>query len=149
MTKRPDTHWLDEQEQVFWRRWMERVTLVNEAIERDLKAQGLNNGDYEVLVQLSEAEGRRLRMSELADRSIHSPSRLSMRIDRLAKLGLVAREKCPNDGRGFFAVLTDAGFERLAHAAPDHVASVRSHLVDRFSGEELRSLSELLAKLQD
>lgn len=142
------TRWLSAEEQMFWRRWMEVTTLVGGAIEHDLKeSAGLNSGDYEVLVRLSEAPDRRLRMSELAAQAIHSPSRLSMRVDRLAKLGLVTRARCPEDGRGLFAVLTDAGFDRLAQAAPDHVASVRAHLVDRLTPAEIGLLSQVLARL--
>lgn len=142
------TRWLSADQQAFWRRWMEVTAVVGAAIEHDLKeSAGLNMGDYEVLVRLSEASDRRLRMSDLAAQTIHSPSRLSMRVDRLSKLGLVTRVRCPEDGRGLLAVLTDEGFERLASAAPDHVASVRSHLVDRLSDDDLATLTDLLVKL--
>lgn len=140
--------WLSAEQQVFWRRWIEVTALVGAAIEHDLKeSAGLNMGDYEVLVRLSEAPDHRLRMSELAAQTVHSPSRLSMRVDRLAKHGLVTRSRCPEDRRGLFAVLTDTGFERLAEAAPDHVASVRSHLVDHLSEEEIAILTDVLGKL--
>lgn len=121
---------------------------IAEAIEHDLKrSAGLTFGDYEVLVELSESPERRLRMSELAERTVHSASRLSMRVDRMVKLGLVARERCPEDRRGFFAVLTDDGVARLESAAPGHVDSVRRHLVDRFDPGDIEVMSALLSRL--
>jgi DNA-binding MarR family transcriptional regulator len=139
---------LSTQEQIFWRRWIDATARVAEAIEHDLKsAADLTFGDYEVLVELSEAPDRRLRMSELAERTVHSPSRISMRVDRLVKTGLVERERCPQDRRGFFAVLTDDGFARLESAAPDHVASVRRHLLDHLERHDIERMSASLSRL--
>lgn len=143
-----DARWLSTQEQIFWRRWIDATARVAEAIEHDLKsAADLTFGDYEVLVELSEAPDRRLRMSELAERTVHSPSRISMRVDRLVKTGLVERERCPQDRRGFFAVLTDDGFARLESAAPDHVASVRRHLLDHLERHDIEAMSAILSRL--
>ncbi len=70
-----------------------------------------------------------------------------MRVDRLVKTGLVERERCPQDRRGFFAVLTDDGFARLESAAPDHVASVRRHLVDHLERHDIEAMSAILSRL--
>src|SRR5258708_4443993 len=104
---------------------------------------------YEVLVRLSEAPGRRLRMSELAERSVSSRSRLSHAVTRLEAEGWVIRESCPSDRRGAFAVMTDAGFAALEAAAPFNVESVRTHLFDQVEPpklDELRVISEQILR---
>lgn len=106
--------------------------LLPERLGRELEAtSGLSLGEYEVLAVLSEAPGRRLRMSELAERAMVSRSRLSHVVDRLVDADLVARQRCPSDRRGLYAVLSDAGLTLVERTAPGHVASVRSYLVDR------------------
>jgi DNA-binding MarR family transcriptional regulator len=102
-----------------------------------------------VLVQLSEAEGGHMRMSELADRLLLSPSGLTRRLDGLVRAGLVDRARCPTDRRGAFAVLTDAGRARLEQAAPDHVEQVRRHFVNRLTRRELEALVAALSKVAD
>jgi len=143
-----DPRWLDPTERQTWLAWVLSTRLLWEELERDLQRDaGLAFGYYEILVMLSEAAGRRLRMSELADATQSSRSRLSHAIARLEDLGWVRRESCPTDRRGAFAVLTDAGFDALASAAPDHVESVRTHLFDQLTPDQqvqLRSISETL-----
>jgi len=103
--------------------------------------------DYGVLVQLSESEGGMLRMSELADRLLLSPSGLTRRLDGLVDAGLVERARCTTDRRGSFARLTPAGRERLENAAPDHVDEVRRHFVDRLTRRQLALLAEALERI--
>jgi DNA-binding MarR family transcriptional regulator len=95
---------------------------------------------YEILVRLSETDGRALRMSELADSTRSSRSRLSHAVARLEERGWVQREDCPTDRRGQLARLTDAGFAVLAAAAPGHVSAVRGYLVDALTPEQLAQL---------
>ncbi|QGG97157.1 MarR family transcriptional regulator [Actinomarinicola tropica] len=100
-------------------------------LERELRAEhGLTLADYEILVHLSEAPERRLRMADLADAASVSRSRLTHRVDRMTAQGLVERAPCPTDRRGTFAVLTPAGFSVIEAAAPTHVAGVRRYVVD-------------------
>ncbi len=80
---------------------------------------------------LGDAAGQRLRMGELADRLLLSRSGITRLVDRLERQGLIARERCTDDGRGFFALLTGSGRAMLAAARPDHLAGVRRHFVDR------------------
>jgi len=135
------TRWLSQEEQVVWRSFLEATRLLTEQLDRELQQDaGLSHADYEVLVRLSEAEGRAMRMSDLADRSQSSRSRLSHTVARMEAAGWVRRESCPTDGRGAFAVLTDRGFEALAAAAPGHVEAVRTHLFDQLSGDEVAQL---------
>ena len=142
------TRWLSAEQQAAWRTWLTAQMLLADAFERDLKTSSdLSMAEYEVLVQLSEAPGRRLRMSELASRTLASRSRLSHQISRMEDDGLVVRQECNTDKRGWWAVLTDHGFEVLAAAAPLHVASVRRHLVDVLDEEEFATLGRVLDKV--
>ena len=90
-----------------------------------------------------------MRMSELADRSESSRSRLSHAVARLEATGWVRRESCATDRRGAFAILTDAGFEALAAAAPGHVEGVRQHLFDRIDREQVRQLEAIFDAIGD
>lgn len=129
--------WLSDDEQRLWRGWLAASMLLPERLNRDMQEQhGLTGTDYQVLVELSEAPQRRMRMSTLAEHTQLSRSRLSHQIDRMTQAGLVSRQECAQDGRGMFAVLTEHGWETIVKAAPDHVESVRRHLVDRLTPEQ-------------
>ena len=144
------TRWLTATEQESWRAWIEASLLLTDRLSRDMQAQhALTFADYEILVWLSEAPDRRLRMSELARRALSSRSRLSHQIDRMERAGLVTREVCTEDRRGSFAVLTDSGWRTIVQAAPDHVASVRTNLVDLLSPEEFAALGSACRKVAD
>jgi DNA-binding MarR family transcriptional regulator len=144
------TNWLSEEQQKIWRSWMSATALLPEQLGRDLQRDsGLTNADYEILVWLSEFPDRRIRMSDLADRTLSSRSRLSHQIDRMERAGLVSREVCENDRRGSFAVLTDKGWELLVSAAPAHVESVRRHLVDVLTPEEFAALGRACSKVSE
>ena len=99
------------------------------------------------MVRLSEAPQHRLRMSELGACVANSPSRLSQRIDRMARRGLVCREPDANDGRVALVCLTDEGLERLAAAAPGHVDEVRRVFIDRLTQSDIAALARILPKL--
>lgn len=123
------TRWLDSNQQQVWRNYIAMVRMLNDALERQMQSDsGLSMNDYVLLMQLSEAPGRRLRMSELAAGSVYSRSRLSHAVSRLEGAGWVQRAECADDGRGTFAELTDAGFAVLAHAAPGHATAVHDLL---------------------
>lgn len=150
-----DTRWLSTDEQRTWRAFLNASRLVAERLERQLQRDShMPHAYYEILVRLSEAPGRTMRMSALARRSQYSPSRLSHAVARLEAAGWVRREHCPSDARGLLAVLTDEGFARLADAAPGHVEEVRSVLFDPLTEEQvgqLRAISEkiLLAAAEE
>jgi DNA-binding MarR family transcriptional regulator len=114
-------------------------------LDRDLHPFGLSMHDYEILVELSEAPRSRMRMTELADRTAQSRSRLSHQVNRMEARGLVTREGCEGDKRGTFAVLTDLGLAAIGQVAPFHVASVREHFVDQLKPAELTALTEAYA----
>ena len=144
------TRWLDETEMRFWRNFLLSSHRALDAVSADLRADaGLTMDDYEVLVHLSEAPDRAIRMSELSELVVQSRSRLTQRIDRLVERGWVRRAPCPDDRRGQFAVLTDEGFDALAAAAPGHVDSVRRHLIDRIDRAHLEAAAEMFDRLAD
>ncbi|MFZ0191395.1 MAG: MarR family transcriptional regulator [Streptosporangiaceae bacterium] len=149
-------HWLTDEEQQAWRATVQLSTLLLRQLDRDLIAHGLNGRDYEILVDLSEAPDHRLRMTDLADATSQSRSRLSHQISRMEKRGLVRRDDCEGDKRGTFAVLTKAGFQAIERVAPYHVENVRRHFIDRLSArqqEEIRSsfqpIVDYLRKIRD
>ncbi len=114
-----------------------------------MAAHGLPLAVYDVLVQLVEAPGHRLRMTELAGRVLLSRSGLTRLVDRMVRDGHVRREADPQDARGVLAVLTDAGFERLKAASPTHLDGIARYVVDRLSTEELAAWGAASARLAD
>ncbi|RKS80092.1 DNA-binding MarR family transcriptional regulator [Motilibacter peucedani] len=145
----PEPRWLSADEQHVWRTFLDAMTGLFDELDRQLQAEaGIPHAYYEILVHLSEAPGRRLRMSELADRLTSSRSRLSHAVSRLEERGWIRREACPSDRRGQEAVLTDLGFESLAAAAPGHVAAVRRYLVDALSPEDYAALGRISTALR-
>jgi DNA-binding MarR family transcriptional regulator len=108
---------------------------------------GLTINDYEVLMRLSRAPERRMRRVDLAQEVLLTASGITRLLDGLQQAGYVCRANCPDDARVTYAVLTDAGLDKLRHASETHLASIRSRFVERFSDEELEMLSRLLDRL--
>jgi DNA-binding MarR family transcriptional regulator len=96
---------------------------------------------------LSEAPGRRIRMSDLAEIAMLSKSRLSHRITVMEKAGWVRREACKEDRRGAWAVMTEKGLKAIVKAAPDHVDSVRTRFLDRLDGEDQINLADVFEEV--
>ena len=139
-----EPRWLSAEEERTWRSYLTATRMLAAQLDRELQRDaGMPHAYYEILVRLSDAPGRALRMSELADAAESSRSRLSHAVARLEEAGWVRRESCPTDRRGAFAVLTDTGFARLREAAPGHVEGVRRHLFDRLSSEQVRQLGAI------
>ena len=139
-----EPRWLDAEEQKAWRAWLYSTQLLTERLNAELQHDtGIPHAYYEILVQLSETPGRMLRMSELADRCLSSRSRLSHAVSRLEERGWIRRQVCEEDARGQLAVLTDDGFAALEAAAPIHVESVRRHLFDQLSPEQVAAMRDV------
>lgn len=122
--------WLTESQQKTWRAYLAAVARIDQHLDERLRPFGLDLGEYEILVNLSEAEDNRLRMSDLADAVRQSRSRLTHTVGRMEKHHLIERVPCEDDRRGVIAVLTDEGRRLLVEAAPAHVESVREVFVD-------------------
>ncbi|MCD0452544.1 MarR family transcriptional regulator [Actinocorallia sp. API 0066] len=143
-----ETRWLDAAQQGHWRSYLDGSSRLWEVMDRDLKAaHGLAMPEYEILVRLSEAPGRTLRMAELAEMAYHSRSRLSHTCSRLEAKGLVERRRCSEDKRGINAFLTEQGMDVLREAAKDHVTTVRAYFVDLLTPEELEVVGRAFAKI--
>jgi DNA-binding MarR family transcriptional regulator len=144
------TRWLDDDEQATWRAFLAATHLLMDRLDRELQAGvGLPHAYYEILVRLSEAPARSMRMSDLAERCHSSRSRLSHAVSRLEEEGWVRREAVESDRRGAVAVLTAAGFAALEVAAPIHVEGVRRHLFDQLDPGQLAALGEISRRLSD
>ncbi|MFF5244158.1 MarR family winged helix-turn-helix transcriptional regulator [Streptosporangium sp. NPDC000095] len=142
------TRWLDDDEQRTWRAYMAASQLVLEELDRQLQRDsGMPHAYYAVLVKLSEAPERMMRMSELAAEVNSSQSRLSHAVKRLEERGWVRREPCAADKRVSWAILTDEGLAALTAAAPGHVEVVRQTLFDRLTPDQLRQLREICAAI--
>lgn len=138
------TNWLSEEQQQVWRKYLRATARVSQFLDSDLRRFGLNLAEYEILVALSEADGRRMRMSELADAVHQSRSRLTHTVSRLERDGHVLRVTCSSDGRGVWAELTDKGFDLLVESAPKHVEAVRKILVDPVDPEDLEAVGRAM-----
>jgi len=142
------TRWLTAEEQQAWRSFVTGVQTLLSAVESQLQRDSaIPFGYYEILVRLSEAADRSLRMSQLAEASTSSKSRLSHAVARLEERGWVERVNCETDRRGQFARLTDAGFAALAAAAPGHAEQVRRSLFDLITPEQTAQLGTIMAAI--
>jgi DNA-binding MarR family transcriptional regulator len=154
MTADDEVRWLDDAERRAWMGYRRMKGLLDLQIARDLQADsGLSDADYHVLSTLSETVGEDWRLRSLAERLLWSPSRLAHQLTRMEQRGLVIREACPDDARGASIAISDEGQRTVERAAPRHVRSVRRHLIDVLSREQLEALAEIsesiLANLSD
>jgi len=144
------TRWLTDDEQTTWRAYLLTMQLLDEALDRQLlRDAGFPHAYYGILVTLSEAPQRSLRMSDLARRLRYSQSRMTHAVTSLERSGWVRRERCPSDGRGYLAVLTDEGMSTLKKAAPGHVDEVRARVFDRLTPKQQSQLLDICTALLD
>ena len=140
---------LTDTEQLCWRTFIESSWALHTHLEDELRAAtGLSMNDYHVMVVLSEAPERRLRMGELASKLVFSPSRITYQISSMVKRGLVSKQPCPEDGRGQEAVLTDEGMAALEAAAPLHLITVRDSFIDRLEPDELAVITRVFGRIR-
>ncbi|CAB4883015.1 unannotated protein [freshwater metagenome] len=132
-----------------WRAYAETIDHLRAALEADLVPHGLSLGDYEVLVILSESVDGRLRMCDLSNELGLSPSGLTRRLDGLVKADYVARTQGTSDRRVMYASITSEGRHALQRAVPDHVRSVRTHLIDRLTPAQVTALGDIFRAVGD
>lgn len=137
--------WLTPDQQKVWRSWLDAVARIDSHLDHALRPYGLDLGEYEILVRLSEAPDRQMRMSDLAEAARQSRSRLTHTVARMEKKQLLVREPCSSDRRGVIATLADAGYELLETAAPAHVESVREVLVDVVDPTDFEAMGRAMA----
>ena len=138
-------NWLDDREQAAWRGYVTMQSRLFARLNRSLATEcGMSEGDYAVLVSLSEAPNGRLRAFELARTMQWEKSRLSHQLTRMERRDLIKREECPSDARGAFIVITDAGGTAIRSAAPRHVADVRRWFIDVLDDGQLDALADIV-----
>jgi DNA-binding MarR family transcriptional regulator len=142
--------WLSEEEEKAWRGFVAlRIGLVGHLARQLSQDSGITEAEFEVLVVVSEAPGQRIRSRDLGKALNWERSRLSHQITRMEERGMVAREQCENDARGFDVVLTKAGLKAIQAAAPKHLEAVRHCFIDLLSPAQMKtltSISELVAE---
>jgi DNA-binding MarR family transcriptional regulator len=134
---------LTERELGAWRGLLRTHALLVKRLDAELEAaHGLALTSYEVLLHLSHAEERKMRMCDVAESVLLSRSGLTRLIDRLERDGFVARVSCADDARGAYAQLTDAGHAKLREAQHTHLEGVREHFLRHFGDSELDLLGD-------
>lgn len=145
---RVEPRWLDPAQQRAWRAYIDGHQRLMTALNRQLQSDSdLSLPEYRILVLLSEAPDRRLRMSELADGVLSSRSRLTHQIRRLEDQHLVRRNTCEEDGRGVLAELTEEGMRCLEAAAPGHVEAVRRDFIDLLTSDQLDVIADVFGRI--
>lgn len=138
-----DPAWLTAEEQRIWRAYCHVSVLLEDTLDQQLReTAGVTHLYYTVMVYLSEAPERRMRMTDLAERLKIARSRLTYAIGRLEQEGWVRRENCVHDKRGQLAILTDDGMEALERAVPGHVATVRASVFDHLTPAQARRFGQ-------
>lgn len=140
-------NWLNNDEMLAWRSFIETSGDLMRAIERDLVPFGLDRGDYQLLAMLSEAPDGRLRLCDLADTLRLTPSGLTRRMEGVVKKRLVAKARSTEDKRVTYAHITPKGLELLRKAAPHHLRSVRSLMIDHLTAAEIKALGSAFTKI--
>jgi DNA-binding MarR family transcriptional regulator len=141
---RMSTRWLDDAEMTAWLRLVGVVELLPGVLDTQLRRDaGVTHYEYYVLAMLSEAPQRTLRMTALAQRTNATLPRLSHVVKRLEDRGLVERFPCPEDARATNARLTAAGWKKIKATAPGHVDTVRRHVIDVLTPEQIDQLAEI------
>ena len=131
-----------------WRAFLTAHSVVTKRLDDELQAEtGLSLYEYSALLQLAEADGRRKRMSELADGILLTRSGVTRLVDRLERDGLVERSQCASDGRGSEAVLTEAGLARLRAASTVHLRGIDAYYLSRVPPEDQEAVGRVMADI--
>jgi DNA-binding MarR family transcriptional regulator len=141
-----DEPWLSHEQQCVWRDWVAVNAQLFATLSRQLQDHGLSLPDFAVLVQLTDAPDERVRVIALAEGLAWERSRLSHHVKRMESRGLVERRECPQDGRGAFVLITDAGRAAIERAAPEHARTVRDVMFSHLSEDELQALASVTSK---
>lgn len=133
-----------------WRAYIQTVEILRARVQAKLHTDShLSEGDYKVLLELSEADGRSLRSSELAAHMEWERSRVSGQLGRMEKRGLIRREPCVDDARGSHVILTDEGARAFRASTIPHLQAVKSLFVDAFTDAQLATIDETTAALRE
>ena len=139
---------LTAQELAIWRALLDTTAELRRVLGAELQESGLSPGDYQVLLALKEADGTRLRSSELAATMEWERSRLSHHLGRMEHRGLIRRDDCATDSRGAEVSLTDSGAAAFRRASAPHLRAIKQHFVDALTPDQLKALADILQSLQ-
>jgi DNA-binding MarR family transcriptional regulator len=141
---------LSPNEERAWRALMRLTVVLPRVIDEDLRTDsGLGLTSHGVLLHLSESRNHEMRMSDLAERTALSPSRITRVVQSLVSDGLIAQTACPGDGRASMAILTEAGLARLNEATPAHIQSMRSRTLDHIAPSQLAGFADKIEAVLD
>jgi len=131
-----------------WRSFLQSHAAIVRELDAELLAEhGMTTRDYQALLYLAQAEGRRLPMSALSERTMLTRSGITRLIDGLVCEDWVQRVSCSKDARISYAEITDAGYKKLVEAGATHISGIERMFLERYSPEELATLGELLGRL--
>jgi DNA-binding MarR family transcriptional regulator len=148
LTRKSSELHLTDDEGAAWEGFLRAHATIMRALSDELEqADGMSMSSYDVLLHLARAPKGRLRMTELAEAVVLSPSGLTRLVERLEREGLMARIKCADDARGAYATLTDRGRARLRKATRSHLAGIRQHFLSKITPEELQILGNIWRRL--
>jgi DNA-binding MarR family transcriptional regulator len=143
-----EARWLNPTEQRAWRGFLDLHAELSARLNQDLqRTSGLSLADYDVLVHLTDVPDARRRPGELAESLQWEKSRLSKQVARMRARGLLIREECESDRRGFYVVLTARGRRAIEDAAPAHVEQVRRLMLDALSDAQVAGLAKSLTRV--
>lgn len=145
-----EPNWLSEEEEKAWRGFVAlRIGLVGHLARQLSQDSGITEAEFEVLVVVSEAPGQRIRSRDLGKALNWERSRLSHQITRMEERGMVAREQCENDARGFDVLLTKVGLKAIQAAAPKHLEAVRHCFIDLLSPAQMKTLTSISERVAE
>lgn len=144
-----ETRWLAEHELQAWRNLNIMYSQLSGVLARELAGSGLSYPDYLVLAMLSDLPDHRVRPSEMGCLLGWEKSRVSHHVARMERRGLVERERCPTDQRGWFIAMTDTGRDTIGAAAPEHVEAVRRYAIGLLTDDEIATLDRICQKILD
>jgi DNA-binding MarR family transcriptional regulator len=139
---------LTARELAIWRSLLDTTAELRKVLGAQLQDSGLSPGDYQVLLALREADGTRLRSSELAATIEWERSRLSHHLGRMEQRGLIRRDDCATDNRGAEVSLTDSGAAAFRRASAPHLRAIKKHFANALTPEQLEALADVLQSLQ-
>src|SRR6202045_4446611 len=135
-------------ELAIWRSLVDTTAELHRILGAQLQESGISPADYQVLLALREADGKRLRSSELAAIIEWERSRLSHHLGRMERRGLIQRDDCATDSRGAEVSLTQSGAAAFRRASAPHLRAIKKHFVDALTPEQLEALADVLQSLQ-
>ncbi len=140
---------MTSRELAIWRSLIDTTAELRRILGAELQESSLSPADYQVLLALSEADGRRLRSSELAKTIDWERSRLSHHLGRMERRRLIRRDDCPTDSRGAEVSLTGDGARVFRRATAPHMRAIKKHFADALTPEQFEALADVLRALQN